>query len=955
LEAIHHKYAVLDFETTGPDSSDRIIQVGLAVIEEGQISHLYSSYINPGMPIPDVITRLTGITDEDVADAPELDEVLMEMLPLLDGAALVAHNALFDLGFLQRSLIACGYEPFSGRVLDTLEFLRFLYPGLPSLSLGRASALLGVHHEQHHRADSDADATARIWLMCLERLRECSLSTLRRLVSIFGTSPAYVDIVWQLELFVQTREHAADEIEESAYVYRHFKLGVTDWTEDDGSGEPIDATFSSGGFEQFYEHFKPLLKNKFEQYEERDAQSQMIHEVYEAMSNSNHLMVEAGTGTGKSLGYLIPSIYFSVMNQEKVVISTQTINLQEQLRTRDIPLLQELFPFPIQAAVLKGRRHYLCLRKFEHKIHALDFENPKEDPLTAAQMVTWLETSQHGDNEELQFSNKGGEFWRTVESDTDSCLNSACPWFKKCFYHRSRKEANQADIVITNHSLLFTDVKAENRLLPAYQYLVIDEAHQFEETASKHLGTNVNYNEMVSMLQRIYKDSFNGILPQLIFRLGQEGDDELSEAIAALEQTIPELINAKEGWDRLVERLFQLLLEHSESNQGELQLVWRMKRDMLPSDWGEVQELESDLHIRLTDIIKTMERAFTTFKDKQEQLQVQGLVVDLNGTLKDLGKFRDDLRFILACNAEDYVYWLEGKPMYRNRSLQLNAVPIDVSEMLHDHFFESKESVILTSATLSVDKSFDYASEQLGLGPSAKMGKLKTVQLPSVFNYRKQALVCIPRDFPSVRGNADIRFIEALADSLTQVALATNGRMLVLFTSYKMLKQTYELMQQPLEAHGVTLLGQGMDSTSRSKLVRLFQDEPSTVLLGTSSFWEGVDIPGQALTCLAIVRLPFQPPNHPVVEAKNDAIKRQNKNPFMKLSVPGAVIRFKQGFGRLVRTASDKGIVLIYDTRVIDTAYGKYFLYSLPGPKIEHLPSDQLVPRIQEWLKDEGE
>src|SRR5690606_36788524 len=187
------------------------------------------------------------------------------------------------------------------------------------------------------------------------------------------------------------------------------------------------------------------------------------------------------------------------------------------------------------------------------------------------------------------------------------------------------------------------------------------------------------------------------------------------------------------------------------------------------------------------------------------------------------------------------------------RSVQFNAVPIDVSAMLHEHFFEHKDSVVLTSATLSVDKSFEFASQQLGLGPSAEIGKLKTIQLPSVFNYRKQALVVIPRDFPSVRGNADMRFIEALADSLTQVALQTNGRMMVLFTSYKMLKQTYELMQQPLEAHGVTLLGQGMDSTSRSKLVRLFQDEPSTVLLGTSSFWEGVDIPGQALTCLAIV------------------------------------------------------------------------------------------------------
>ncbi len=956
MAIIHLKYAVLDFETTGPDLNDRIIQVGLALIDQGQITDLYASFVNPGQAIPEVITRLTGITDDDVADAPELDEVMMELLPYLDGAVLVAHNALFDLGFLQRALIESGYEPFDGRVLDTLEFLRFLYPGLPSLSLGRASGMLGVEHMQHHRADSDAQATANVWLLCLERLRECALATLRRFIAVFGSSPAYEDVVWLLEHILQERELAEDGLTESAYLYRHFQLGVTDWTDEERESSEIDAQWTDD-FDNFYKQFKPLLQKKFEQYEERDAQSQMIHEVYAALEDSNHLMIEAGTGTGKSLGYLIPALYFSALRQEKVVVSTHTINLQEQLRSRDIPLLQELFPFPIQAAVLKGRRHYLCLRKFEHKIHALDFENPKEDPLTAAQMVAWLETTQHGDNEELQFGNKGGDFWRTVESDTDSCLNHACPWFKKCFYHRSRREANQADLVITNHSLLFTDVRAENRLLPAYRYLIIDEAHQFEESASKHLGINVNYNGPITVMQRIYKDSFNGILPQLIFRLQQDNDSgDLSEVIAELEQLIPELIQVKDTWDRLVERLFLMLSQQSDAaGAGDGQFVLRMKQGDLPHEWEEVSELESDLHLRATAVIKSAERALADLADRQEELQIQGLLVDLSGTLKDIGRFRDDLRFIIASAEQDYVYWIEGHPNYRIRSIQLNAVPINVSEMLHEHFFEDKESVVLTSATLSVDKSFEFASEQLGLKPSAEAGKLRTVQLPSVFNYRQQALVCIPRDFPSVRGNADMRFIEALAQSLTDVALATNGRMLVLFTSYKMLKQTYELMHEPLAANGVALLGQGMDSTSRSKLIRLFQEQESTVLLGTSSFWEGVDIPGQALTCLAIVRLPFQPPNHPVVEAKNDAIKRQNKNPFMKLSVPGAVIRFKQGFGRLVRTASDKGIVLIYDTRVIDTAYGKYFLYSLPGPKIEHLPAEQLVPRIKEWLKEEEE
>jgi len=956
LKIIYHKYAVLDFETTGPDSADRIIQVGLALIEDGQISQQYASFVHPGIPIPAMITRLTAITDEDVANAPDLDEVLMEMLPYLDGAVLVAHNALFDLGFLQRALIECGYEPFGGRVLDTLEFLRFLYPGLSGLALNRACASLGIELDQHHRADNDAEATAKLWLYCLEKLQLLSLLSIRRLIAVFGVSPAYEDMVWLLEEIGSLKERKSEStpLEDPTH-YRQFRIGVGEWPDLEGRIEPASHPSLQDGFDAFYQQFKPMLKQKFNQYEDRDAQEQMIFEVYDAFHKGKHLMVEAGTGTGKSLGYLIPALYYSTVNEEKVVISTQTINLQEQIRSRDIPLLQELFPVPIYAAVLKGRSHYLCLRKFEHKLNSLDFEFPKEDPLTAAQMVTWLETTEHGDEEELQFGNKGREFWRSVESDTESCLNRACPWFKKCFYHRARHQANIADVVITNHSLLFTDVKADNRLLPSYQHLIIDEAHQFEETAGRHLGTEISYFGAVKTMTRLYKDSYTGLLPQLIFRLQQKNEEgQWSKVIQTMEDSIPELIAAKEEWDRLAEQLFLLLADRSDPAQGEGQFVLRIRNDSPPTGWQEIRLLEDNLYVHLSSVISKLERSSGELRDEQDELEIQGTLTDMAGALKEMLRFRDALRFIIACDQEQFVYWLEGSANYRNRSLQLNAVPVDVSPMLQSYFFDTKESVVLTSATLSVDKSFDFACEQLGLLAFKETGKLRTVQLPSVFNYRDQALVCIPRDFPSVRGNADIRFIEALAESLTSVAIQTEGRMLALFTSYKMLKQTYERMREPLAAAGVTLLGQGMDSTSRSKLVRLFQEQPSTVLLGTASFWEGVDIPGQALTCLAIVRLPFQPPNHPLVEAKNDAVKRQNKNPFMKLSVPAAVIRFKQGFGRLVRTASDKGIVLIYDTRVIDTAYGKYFLYSLPGPKIEHLPTARLVPRVREWLEKEG-
>lgn len=356
------------------------------------------------------------------------------------------------------------------------------------------------------------------------------------------------------------------------------------------------------------------------------------------------------------------------------------------------------------------------------------------------------------------------------------------------------------------------------------------------------------------------------------------------------------------------------------------------------------------MYLKLTEILKKLDKVLNEVKDQQEVLDVQGLVTDISGSVKELYRLRDNLHFFMALTDDNYVYWLEAGTS-KSKSIQLISVPVDVSPMLQEHFFEAKDSVIMTSATLSVGKSFDYTCEQLGLNTNEPEAKLKTVQLQSPFNYRQQALVAIPRDFPSIRSNSgDKHFLDNLSQSLAEVALETKGRMLVLFTSNRMLKLTHAALKEKLSPFGIGVLGQGVDSSNRSKLTRLFQNSPSSVLLGTSSFWEGVDIPGDALTCLAIVRLPFQPPNHPLVEAKMENLKKLNLNPFMKLSVPQAVIRFKQGFGRLVRTAKDKGIVIIYDTRVIDSTYGKYFLYSLPGPKIEHMPTNQLVGRIKQWM-----
>ncbi|RCW51070.1 ATP-dependent DNA helicase DinG [Paenibacillus prosopidis] len=950
------KFAVLDLETTGHGSEDDILQVGLVIVsDELEIIDTFSSFVRPNIPIPAFITQLTGIDDTVVAEAPELNEVLVKLIPQLDDAVLVAHNVGFDAGFLNQALDRSGYHMFAGRRLDTIELLRILYPTITTYQLGAVSELFGITHDQHHRADSDAMATALLFIETVKKLRKMPLLTLQRLSALIDDGS---DLSWFIKLTQQKMEfHTVFESNEFDY-FNQFALKAREWTDEQPprSGSGTEEPLKDVAFDSYLADVKQRFEQKFENYEEREAQAAMFQEVYSALNSNKHLLIEAGTGTGKSLGYLIPALYYSIQNGKKVVVSTHTINLQEQLRQRDLPLLEEVLPFDFKASIFKGRGNYLCLRKFEGKVNTKDLVSPIEDTVTAAQMVVWLGETETGDQEELNFGNKGADFWSTVESDADSCLNRACPWFKRCYYHRAKHEANIADVCITNHSMLFTDIQADHRLLPSYTHLVIDEAHHVEEVAGKHLGMQINYFSLTQAVLRLFKDNRSGLLPALRQKLLHEDNDHQTAWIETIDTVIPIFQEVKEHWDKLFEMFYSFTSTSSDGQTDNGQAVCRLKNNLLPAGWEDAVTVEANVHTELNRVVRTVDKMVTDIKDRIDDSAVQAIITDLNGAVRDLTRVKDELRTFIKLELADSVFWIEASSIYRYRSVQLYGMPVDVSAQLQKHFFDVKESIVLTSATLSVQKSFQYAEEQLGLNGYEEQGRLKTVQLPSPFNYREQALVVIPRNFPVLKGaSVDTAYLEMLVKSLADSAKETKGRMLVLFTSYRMLKQVYEPLKDQLSEAGIGVLGQGIDSSNRTKLTRRFRQTPESVLLGTSSFWEGVDIPGEALICLAIVRLPFQPPNHPLAEAKAEMLQRLKQNPFMKLSIPQAVIRFKQGFGRLVRTAQDKGIVIIYDTRVIDTYYGKHFLYSLPGPKIETMHTDQMVPRMREWLEAKQE
>jgi len=955
------KFAVLDFETTGMSSDkDEIIQTGLAFIDDaGTVCSTYASFVRPSKPIPQEITRLTGIADADVADAPELEEMLSDIVPLLQDVVLVGHNVGFDAHFLQAALDRSGYLPFAGRMIDTVDLARIAFPTQSSFSLTSLTHALGIAHDRPHQADSDAVATAELFLLCRDKLRTLPMFTLQRLQAMFDSDRH--DLGWLIADALAWRETQPPLAEDGIHHFRQFAMNVGDWSdEQQPSSREEDSSAADGwpdmDFEGYLEAVRNNLQTIFPGYESREGQEIMFREVNEALQEDSHLLVEAGTGTGKSLGYLLPALYYGRKEDKKIVVSTHTIQLQEQLRERDLPLLQQVLPMSFKASVFKGRSNYLCLRKFESRQQVPEHALGKDEAVTRAGMTVWLGETTSGESEELNVGGRNREEWAAVASDAASCLNRACPWFRRCFYHRARNEAGKADLIITNHALLFTDMRAEHRLLPAYDRLIVDEAHHLEEVASSHLGQKTSYSALIIPLQRLWKDARTGLLPQLLGSVSAMASDYAGAWTEKLELLLPKVQEIREAWERWMEALFAMLASNAAADETG-NLTVRIKPAELPSQWEALSVDGNNVIQLLSDLIRPLEKLTVDIREESDELGMQGLLTDLGGVLKDLSNIRADTQSFVTLGRPEFVYWAEGHTQYRNRSVSVYGAPADVSELLKEGMFDKKASVVMTSATLTIDKSFKYVTDQLGLIDSEKKGRLKTAMLPSPFRYREQALVLIPRDFPAIKGrDGEAAFVKALIGSLHETALTVGGRMLVLFTSYRMLRHVYGPLKDSLEQAGIQVLGQGVDDGSRSRLTQQFMKRPASVLLGTSSFWEGIDLPGDALTCLAIVRLPFQPPNHPVAEAKSEKLQAENQNPFMKLSLPQAVIKFKQGFGRLVRTASDKGIVILYDTRVIDTNYGKYFLYSLPGPKMEHLPLAGMTSRIRQWLQpDAGE
>jgi ATP-dependent DNA helicase DinG len=620
---------------------------------------------------------------------------------------------------------------------------------------------------------------------------------------------------------------------------------------------------------RFFDRNGPLAR-VLPGYEERPAQRKLSQAVAEVLDAGGLLLAEAGTGTGKTLAYLLPAVDLG----RRVVVSTGTKNLQEQLVQKDIPILAKALGRTLDVAVMKGRGNYLCLLRFASFAKAGAFRRLHEIPVYRA-VEAWAAETQTGDRAEVPDMPDSVDFWREVSAASENCIGQSCPLFDSCFVTRMRQRALEADIVVVNHHLLCADLAVKDgsygRVIPPYDTLVVDEAHLIEDVATQYFGVQVSSHRVEELARDVERE------------------------LKAAKLDAPEVRAEVDGLRVRGDRLFGLL--HG-APAGRLRPGW-----MGPRVEGESQGLLQRL--------EGLRTALLAVPDREEPLAgLAGRAVALAG----------ELAFLVRAEADDHVYFVET----RGRGVYLRAMPIDVSERLRTLLFDEVRAAVLTSATLAVDGGFAYVKDRLGLRPTEEL------LLASPFRYEEQAVLYVPRAMPEPQSAA---FVDRAAEEIVRLLEISRGRAFVLFTSYANMNAVAERIAGRVD---YPLFVQG--EAPKAQLLDAFRMTPHAVLLATASFWQGVDVVGEQLSCVIIDKLPFASPGDPVVAARIERLRSNGQNAFGEYQVPVAVLMLKQGLGRLIRAATDRGILAVLDSRLLSRPYGRRFLESLPPARLVHDP-----------------
>jgi len=697
-----------------------------------------------------------------------------------------------------------------------------------------------------------------------------------------------------------------------------------------------------------------MLASHLKGYEQRDEQLAMAFAVSEAFNRDRVVLVEAGTGTGKSLAYLIPAILWAVRNNERVVISTNTINLQEQLIRKDIPFLAKHANLEFKAALIKGRSNYVCLRKLESAEHEPSLF-PDEATAEITSIIEWSRSSRDGCRSDLAFLPKSGT-WEEVCCEADQCGRSRCKHFNNCFFYRARREASAARILVANHALLLSDIVLRKEtgydataILPPFTRLIFDEGHHLEDVATSHLSLVISRGAILKQLNRLVpaKAARSGLLTIMLNRLARDlpdsMDDLYSELSALLEtHLIPkshDLTVLTEGTMDWLGLAVEGELGKAAGREQKLRITPQVEQGTL---WKECQIRLRALADGVNDYTSALRSLLRRAEDLPEKLRerMNDQLVDAGGIERRLQAMAEGLLFCIG-EAEEYCRWLEVKRVSRGMQARICAAPLDVAAQVKERVLDRIKTMIVTSATLTVGGDFGYLKRRTGFALLDK-GRLDELRLASPFDYNRQVFAAVPDDMPEPTASG---YRAALEQHILQAISISGGGAFVLFTSYDLLNKVYTTLAPELARRGIVVMKQG--ETGRHALLARFRKEQSGVLFGTDSFWEGVDVKGEALRLVIMTRLPFQVPTEPVQQARSERIEATGGDSFRDFSIPQAVIKFRQGFGRLIRSRDDRGAVLILDRRLTTKGYGKIFLRSLPDMELVRGDSGEMFERMR--------
>ena len=929
------EYCFLDFEATGFDPArERIIEVAAARVEGEEIKARCQSLINPGMSIPAHVEILTGISGEMVADSPSMDEFFPTLREFMGDLTVVSYSR-FEESFLNVLYPKLAGVPFGNPYIDAMDIALVLLPCLRSHRQADLAGMWGLSTGRAHRAADDVDTLISICNILLGGLYNLPLPMIKAIGDRAPAEPGGLSRLLAKVLSERSGGRPVEGLKLGGFIKREKS-----WEEilplagESPSGtvhaEAVREVFGAGG----------QLASQFSEYEERDEQLEMSEAARRAFQDGDILLVEAGIGTGKSLAYLVPGVLWARAVDMPLLVSTRTLNLQDQLSTKDLPLLQAAFGEGFFSySVLKGYNNYICLRKLQALINGR--KSLPEDQLGIfGMLLSWLAEADSGDVSMLNVQHLRG-LAELVLADHRECPGERCRFTRSgdCYYRRALYKAKRSHVVVVNHSLLLAGVGLR------FAGAVIDEAHTLEDAATEQFTREVSYSETKRLLESLGSPGGDsGLLSEaareLSGRLGTGDTKKIEGQIDEARETVRTCLEDAEG-------AFIALSEFHDGDERRPSDI-RFREAVVESpEYSRLSSESRMLESRLEKLAFLLGRIKTALEEvARDRPDLEYLLYDLEGKLARVLELKEDIGLILAGGDDGFVRWATIAPPERLEYQALRASPTDVGPFLRDVLYEPLSSLVMTSGTLSVNDSFEFFRSRVGLDVP-ELETPRQLILDSSFDYARQMEVLILRDMAVPDSEEYAKQVPLV---LGEVIRAAGGGVLALFTNRRLMERVYDTLVHGLTREGLPLLCQ-LPGYSRRRLADEFEEDRHASLFGTSSFWAGVDARGETLRVVVVTRIPFESPGRPVFEARSELLRRDGRSDFNELSLPLAALRLKQGVGRLIRTRQDSGQVIIMDSRIDGRKYGKSLLASLPRARVKRILINEAGRAVSEFQK----